>query len=66
MMMNDKVANRVGIFLILISVILLVGLAGSLELDTITINEFLMIGLLYTILGGIGLWIVQMTGFKGE
>lgn len=65
-MMNDKVANRVGIFLILISVILLVGLAGSLELDTITINEFLMIGLLYTILGGIGLWIVQMTGFKGE
>lgn len=65
-MMNDKVANRVGIFLILTSVILLVGLAGSLELDTITINEFLMIGLLYTILGGIGLWIVQMAGFKGE
>lgn len=65
-MMNGKVANRVGIFLILISVILLVGLAGSLELDTITIDEFLMIGLLYTILGGIGLWIVQMTGFKGE
>lgn len=65
-MMNDKVANRVGIFLILISVILLVGLAGSLELDTITINEFLMIGSLYTVLGGIGLWIVQMTGFKGE
>lgn len=64
--MNDKVANRVGIFLILISVILLVGLAGSLELDTITINEFLMIGSLYTVLGGIGLWIVQMTGFKGE
>lgn len=65
-MMNDKVANRVGIFLILISVILLVGLAGSLELDTITINEFLKIGSLYTVLGGIGLWIVQMTGFKGE
>lgn len=65
-MMNDKVANRVGIFLILISVILLVGLAGSLELDTITINEFLTIGSLYTVLGGIGLWIVQMTGFKGE
>ena len=65
-MMNDKVANRVGIFLILISVILLVGLAGSLELDTITINEFLMIGSLYTVLGGSGLWIVQMTGFKGE
>lgn len=64
--MNDKVANRVGIFLMIMSVILLVGLAGSLELDTITINEFLMIGLLYTILGGIGLWIVQMTGFKGE
>ena len=64
--MNDKVANRVGIFLMMMSVILLVGLAGSLELDTITINEFLMIGLLYTILGGIGLWIVQMTGFKGE
>lgn len=65
-MMNDKVANRVGIFLILISVILLVGLAGSLELDTITVGEFLMIGSLYTVLGGIGLWIVQMTGFKGE
>lgn len=65
-MMNDKVANRVGIFLMMMSVILLVGLAGSLELDTITINEFLMIGLLYAILGGIGLWIVQMTGFKGE
>ena len=64
--MNDKVANRVGIFLIMMSVILLVGLAGSLELNTITINEFLMIGLLYAILGGIGLWIVQMTGFKGE
>ena len=65
-MMNNKVANRVGIFLMMMSVILLVGLAGSLELDTITINEFLMIGLLYAILGGIGLWIVQMTGFKGE
>lgn len=65
-MMNDKVANRVGIFLILISVILLVGLAGSLELDTITINEFLTIGSLYTVLGGIGLWIVQMTCCKGE
>lgn len=64
--MNDKAANRVGIFLMMMSVILLVGLAGSLELDTITINEFLMIGLLYAILGGIGLWIVQMTGFKGE
>lgn len=65
-MMNDKVANRVGIFLMIMSVILLVGLAGSLELDTITINEFLMIGSLYAVLGGIGLWIVQMTGFKGE
>lgn len=65
-MTNSKVANRIGIFLILISVILLVGLAGSLELDTITVGEFLMIGSLYTVLGGIGLWIVQMTGFKGE
>lgn len=65
-MTNSNVANRIGIFLILISVILLIGLAGSLELDTITIGEFLMIGSLYTVLGGIGLWIVQMTGFKGE
>ena len=63
-MMNNKVANRVGLGFIIVSVILLIGLAGSLELDVITIGEFLMIGVLYTALGAIGVWIVQMTGFK--
>ena len=50
---------------LLMSVILFIGLAGSLELNTITIGEFLMIGTLYVALGAIGVWIVQMTGFKG-
>lgn len=63
-MMNNKVANRVGLGFLIVSVILLIGLAGSLELDVITIGEFLMIGALYTVLGAIGVWIVQMTGFK--
>lgn len=64
-MMNNKVANRIGLGMLLASVILFIGLAGSLELDTITIGEFLMIGTLYAALGAIGVWIVQMTGFKG-
>lgn len=64
-MMNNKVANRIGLGMLLMSVILFIGLAGSLELDTITIGEFLMIGTLYAALGAIGVWIVQMTGFKG-
>lgn len=63
-MMNNKIANRVGIGFIIVSVILLIGLAGSLELDVITIGEFLMIGALYAALGAVGVWIVQMTGFK--
>ena len=64
-MMNNKVANRIGLGMLLMSVILFIGLAGSLELNTITIGEFLMIGTLYVALGAIGVWIVQMTGFKG-
>ena len=64
-MMNNKVANRIGLGMLLMSVILFIGLAGSLELDTITIGEFLIIGTLYAALGAIGVWIVQMTGFKG-
>lgn len=64
-MMNNKVANRIGLGMLLTSVILFIGLAGSLELDTIAIGEFLMIGTLYAALGAIGVWIVQMTGFKG-
>ena len=64
-MMNNKVANRIGLGMLIISIILFIGLAGSLELDTITIGEFLIIGTLYAALGAIGVWIVQMTGFKG-
>lgn len=63
-MMNDKVANRIGLGMLIVSMILFIGLAGSLELDVITIGEFLMIGTLYTALGAVGVWIVQMTGFK--
>lgn len=63
-MMNNKVANRIGFAMLIVSMILFMGLAGSLELDVITIGEFLMIGALYTALGAIGVWIVQMTGFK--
>ena len=62
--MNNKVANRIGLGMLIVSMILFIGLAGSLELDVITIGEFLMIGALYTALGAIGVWIVQMTGFK--
>lgn len=65
-MMNNKVANRIGLGMLIVSIILFIGLAGSLELDTITIGEFLMIGALYAALGAIGVWIVQMTGFKGR
>ena len=63
-MMNNKVANRIGLGMLIVSVILFIGLAGSLELDVITIGEFLMIGALYAALGAVGVWIVQMTGFK--
>jgi hypothetical protein len=63
-MMNNKVANRIGLGMLIISMILFIGLAGSLELDVITIGEFLMIGALYAALGAVGVWIVQMTGFK--
>ena len=62
--MNNKVANRIGLGMLIVSMILFIGLAGSLELDVITIGEFLMIGVLYAALGAIGAWIVQMTGFK--
>ena len=62
--MNNKVANRIGLVMLIVSMILFIGLAGSLELDVITIGEFLMIGVLYAALGAIGAWIVQMTGFK--
>ena len=65
MMLNNKVANRIGLGLLVTSAILFMGLAGSLELNTITIGEFLMIGTLYAALGAVGVWIVQMTGFKG-
>lgn len=64
-MMNNKVANRIGLGMLIVSIILFIGLAGSLELDTITLTEFLMLGTLYAALGVIGVWIVQMTGFKG-
>ena len=64
-MMNNKVANRIGLGMLIISIILFIGLAGSLELDTITLTEFLMLGTLYVALGAIGVWIVQMTGFNG-
>lgn len=64
-MMNDKVANRIGLGMLIVSIILFIGLAGSLELDVITIGEFLMIGALYVALGAVGVWIVQMTGFNG-
>lgn len=64
-MMNNKVANRIGLGMLIVSIILFIGLAGSLELDTITLTEFLMLGTLYVALGTIGVWIVQMTGFKG-
>lgn len=64
-MMNNKVANRIGLGMLIVSMILFIGLAGSLELDVITIGEFLMIGALYAALGVIGVWIVQMTGFNG-
>ena len=64
-MMNNKVANRIGLGMLIVSIILFIGLAGSLELDTITLTEFLMLGTLYVTLGAIGVWIVQMTGFKG-
>lgn len=63
--MNNKVANRIGLGLLVTSAILFMGLAGSLELNTITIGEFLMIGSLYAALGAVGVWIVQMTGFNG-
>ena len=63
--MNNKVANRIGLGMLIVSIILFIGLAGSLELDTITLTEFLMLGTLYATLGAIGVWIVQMTGFKG-
>lgn len=63
--MNNKVANRIGLGMLIVSVILFIGLAGSLELDTITLTEFLMLGTLYVALGTIGVWIVQMTGFDG-
>ena len=63
-MMNNKVANRIGLGMLIVSMILFIGLAGSLELDVITIGEFMMIGALYAALGAIGVWIVQMTGFK--
>ena len=63
--MNNKVANRIGLGMLIVSVILFVGLAGSLELNVITIGEFLMIGSLYAALGAVGVWIVQMTGFNG-
>ena len=62
--MNNKIANRIGLGMLIVSMILFIGLAGSLELDVITIGEFLMIGALYTALGAVGVWIVQMTGFK--
>ena len=62
--MNNKVANRIGFTMLIVSMILFIGLAGSLELDVITIGEFLMIGALYAALGAVGVWIVQMTGFK--
>lgn len=65
LMMNNKVANRIGLGMLIVSIILFIGLAGSLELDTITLTEFLMLGTLYAALGAIGVWIVQMTGFKG-
>lgn len=64
LMMNNKVANRIGLGMLIVSIILFIGLAGSLELDTITLTEFLMLGTLYVALGAIGVWIVQMTGFK--
>lgn len=64
-MMNNKVANRIGLGMLIVSIILFIGLAGSLELDTITLTEFLMLGTLYVALGAIGVWIVQMTGFNG-
>ena len=64
-MMNNKIANRIGLGMLIVSIILFIGLAGSLELDTITLTEFLIIGTLYAALGAIGVWIVQMTGFKG-
>lgn len=64
-MMNNKVANRIGLGMLIVSIILFIGLAGSLELDTITLTEFLMLGTLYAALGAIGVWIVQMTGFNG-
>lgn len=64
-MMNNKVANRIGLGMLIVSVILFIGLAGSLELDTITLTEFLMLGTLYAALGAIGVWIVQITGLKG-
>ena len=64
-MMNNKVANRIGLGMLIVSVILFIGLAGSLELDTITLTEFLTLGTLYVALGAIGVWIVQMTGFNG-
>ena len=63
-MTNNKVANRIGLGMLIVSIILFIGLAGSLELDVITIGEFLMIGVLYAALGAVGVWIVQMTGFK--
>lgn len=63
-MMNNKTANRIGLGMLIVSMILFIGLAGSLELDVITIGEFLMIGALYAALGAVGVWIVQMTGFK--
>jgi hypothetical protein len=63
--MNNKVANRIGLGMLIVSIILFIGLAGSLELDTITLTEFLMLGTLYVALGAIGVWIVQMTDFKG-
>ena len=63
-MMNNKVANRIGLGMLIVSIILFIGLAGSLELDTITLTEFLTLGTLYVTLGAIGVWIVQMTGFK--
>ena len=64
-MMNNKIANRIGLGMLIVSIILFIGLAGSLELDTITLTEFLVLGTLYVTLGAIGVWIVQMTGFKG-
>lgn len=64
-MTNNKVANRIGVGMLIASMILFIGLAGSLELDVITIGEFLMIGALYAALGAVGVWIVQMTGFNG-